>query len=494
MLKQLFLRHPIAMKRLLEIGIPLISWGVITMPLWLSIWHPAVVAYFVIFFMVYWFYKSAMVALNALRSYLKLTAHTRVDWRTLAMKTPGSSDIRHLIIIPEYKEPVHVLRKTLENLRQQTFPLKNLIICLATETRDTTSQQTARNLQKEFSNAFGDFWVTTHRLVQGEVAGKSSNMAHAARVCVKKFRRLGYDLANITVTSCDADALLHPSYYSYLTYQFLRDAKHEYHFYQAGILFYSNIWELPIPGRVVNTISSIFNLSLLSQNSRLINFSTYSLSLKTAHDVGYWGVDVIPEDYHLFFKTYFKKGENVWVVPIFLPILVQAAQSTGFWRTLINQYEQHKRWAWGVSDVPEVVRAYVLNQNIPVWDKTLRLFHLLESHIVWPTNWFILTLGAIIPPLINRNFSRTLLGLHLSQISSLILTLCIVFLLIIIILDARIKPTRPLDYARWKIPILYLQWITLPVVSFFLSALPGLDAHTRLMLGKRLEYRVTEKV
>ena len=31
-------------------------------------------------------------------------------------------------------------------------------------------------------------------------------------------------------------------------------------------------------------------------------------------------------------------------------------------------------------------------------------------------------------------------------------------------------------------------------ISFFLSALPGLDAHTRLMLGKRLEYRVTEKV
>jgi hypothetical protein len=32
------------------------------------------------------------------------------------------------------------------------------------------------------------------------------------------------------------------------------------------------------------------------------------------------------------------------------------------------------------------------------------------------------------------------------------------------------------------------------VVSFFLNALPGLDAHTRMLLGKRLEYRVTEKV
>jgi hypothetical protein len=30
-------------------------------------------------------------------------------------------------------------------------------------------------------------------------------------------------------------------------------------------------------------------------------------------------------------------------------------------------------------------------------------------------------------------------------------------------------------------------------VGFFLTALPGLDSHTRLLLGKKLEYRLTEK-
>jgi hypothetical protein len=34
----------------------------------------------------------------------------------------------------------------------------------------------------------------------------------------------------------------------------------------------------------------------------------------------------------------------------------------------------------------------------------------------------------------------------------------------------------------------------MPIVGFFFGALPGLDAHTRLMLGKYLEYRITEKV
>jgi len=34
----------------------------------------------------------------------------------------------------------------------------------------------------------------------------------------------------------------------------------------------------------------------------------------------------------------------------------------------------------------------------------------------------------------------------------------------------------------------------LPVVGLVLCALPALDAHTRLLFGRRLEYRVTEKV
>jgi hypothetical protein len=34
----------------------------------------------------------------------------------------------------------------------------------------------------------------------------------------------------------------------------------------------------------------------------------------------------------------------------------------------------------------------------------------------------------------------------------------------------------------------------LPIAGFFFSALPGIDAHTRLMLGKYIQYKVTEKV
>ncbi len=331
-------------------------------------------------------------------------------------------------------------------------------------------------------------------LKPGEVAGKSSNMAWAAKHVVAKLKSWGVSLPYTTVTSCDADALLHPKYFSYLTNSFLSDPDRLFRFYQGAILFYNNIWRIPLPSRVVNTIYSITNLAILSQKNRLINFSTYSLSLATAVKAGFWGIDVIPEDYHMFFKVYFTLGSRVRTKSIFLPLLLDAAESHGFWRTMVNQYEQSKRWAWGISDIPFVIRGSILHPEIPFSDRLRRVLHLMEQHVFWPSNWFILTIGSVIPPLVNPAFGRTVLGHNLSQLSSGILTLSLVFLCIIIALDWRIKPQRPKEFTAWKLPFLYIQWFTIPIVSFFLGALPGLDAHTRMILGKRLEYRVTEKV
>jgi cellulose synthase/poly-beta-1,6-N-acetylglucosamine synthase-like glycosyltransferase len=493
-MRRLFELYPNRTQRLLEISIPLTSWIIITMPLWLSFWHPALVAYFIITFDVYWFYKSVTLVNYALRSFITYTAHAAVNWRAQAESFPHFSDIWHMVIIPEYKEPVHILRRTLENLANQDFPTKRMIIVLATETKDPAAVATGTLLQKEFGKTFGHFLVTQHTLTPGEIAGKSSNMAWAAKqadLYIKKHR-----IADewMTITSCDADALPHPKYFSALAFQFLTDTNRFDHLYQGSIMFYSNIWRIPLPNRFLNTLNSMWNLAFLSQESKLINFSTYSLAYRTARQVGFWAVDVIPEDYHMFFSVFFTRGEKVSVRPIFLPVLVDAAESHGFVNTFVNQYEQAKRWAWGVSDIPYVIRQSFLHPEIKLSERVRRVSSLLEHHILWPTNWFILTIGSTVPPLINPVFGRTVLGHNLAQISSGILTLSTIFLLIVFIIDWRIKPPPPKAYPKWKLPLLYLQWLTLPIISFFLSALPGLDAHTRLMLGKRLEYRVTEKI
>jgi len=302
-----------------------------------------------------------------------------------------------------------------------------------------------------------------------------------------------HSLDYITITSEDADARFHEEYFACLTYKFLDEPKRYNRIWQPGIMYYNNIWRAPMPIRVVSSMNSIVQISLLNRTDRLINFSTYSTSLKMIHQIGYWDVDVIPEDYRLFFKAYFKLKGDLEVRPIFLPVLADAALSTTYLKSLKNQYEQIKRWAWGVSDDAYIIRQWLTSKNTPFWDKTIRVIKIIEDHFLWPVNWFAVTLGATLPPLLNEKFARTIIGKRLPQTSSLILTIALLSMLVMIVVEIRQRPDKEKQKFINKL-VAPLEFILLPVVGFFFNALPGIDAHTRLMLGKYIEYKVTEKV
>jgi hypothetical protein len=113
---------------------------------------------------------------------------------------------------------------------------------------------------------------------------------------------------------------------------------------------------------------------------------------------------------------------------------------------------------------------------------------------MWPVNWFIITIGLTLPTLINPAFGRTTLGYTVPKLSSYVLTVALMFLVVMLILDNIYKPKRPKEFPLWRAILAPLEFVLMPVAGFFFTALPGLDAHTRLMLGKYIEYRVTEKV
>lgn len=497
-MKKIIEKYDTKVHRALEILPGVFSWTLLTMPVWLSLFAPTLVAYFVIFFIVYWFYRSAELAINSIRSYIILSAHTRLNWNEELKRLENTEikpeDVHHVVVIPTYKEPIGVLEKSIDCIKNQTFGTKQISVIMGFEERDEHAKQVAQQLQATYKDVFENFWVNFHPLTPGEVVGKSSNMAHVAKNVKNYADELGWDISKVTISSSDSDSRLPEQYFSYLTHKFISDPKRTLHFYQGALLFYNNIWRVPLPVRVVNTIGSIWNLSRLMRPGKLINVSTYTLSLKLCHDIGYWDVDVIPEDWHIFFKAFFAKGVDVQVEPIFLPILSDAAESTTYMKTMHNQYEQMKRWAWGVTDTPYIIKGWFMHPEIPFLPRTIRVLRAVENHFLWPVNWFIITLGATLPAIINPAFRDTVLGQNLPVVAGNILTVSMVFLLVVIIIDWKLKPPRPGEFPKFKIPLLLLQWISMPIIGFVFGALPGLDAHTRLMFGKYMEYRVTEKV
>jgi len=86
------------------------------------------------------------------------------------------------------------------------------------------------------------------------------------------------------------------------------------------------------------------------------------------------------------------------------------------------------------------------------------------------------------------------LGYTVPKVSSFLLTVALIFLIVTIAVDSYYKPKKSDSLPKWRMILSPLEFILMPIIGFVFSALPGLDAHTRLMLGKYLEYKVTEKV
>lgn len=497
MFRNFILKHEKKVLRILEILPGLTSWNIILFPYWGIFVVPEVVAYFILGFNIYWFYQSLTIAITSTISHLRIQASMNFDWLGDLKQFPDWEKVHNIVIIPTYKEPQYILERTIDSLVNQTLPKKMITVVIAQEDRAPDEDKVVKmnNLKKKYGDVFANFFVALHTLSPGEVIGKASNERYAA-IWVKEElvnkRKINIDY--LTVTSCDSDHKYHPNHFAALTYKFLDSPDRYLKFWQPAVMFYNNIWELPAITRVPNTLMSIWNLSQLPRRDRLINAQNYSLSLKLLDEVDYWDADKIPEDWGVFFKAFYKKGGKVEVEPLYLPLFADAALSSSFFKTLKNQYEQIKRWAWGVSDDPWIIKNYFLTPDVPFLDKTMRLITVIWAHFLWPVNWFLITIGLTLPTLINPAFGRTALGYSVPKASSFLLTVALVFLVIMLAFDYVYKPKRPANFPLWRALLTPLEFVLMPVAGFFFSALPGLDAHTRLMLGKYLEYKVTDKV
>ena len=259
--------------KIFEIIVPVSTWVLITLPLWLSPFHPAVVAYFIIAFDLYFFYKSYTTVYYAVLSYMTIKRFQKVPFYKKITALKKAKGIMHFVIMPTYQEPIYKLESTINALVNNDYPYKNIYLVLAFEKRESEALDKAEKLMKKYKNKFAKIILTYHELIDKEAAGKASNQTHSAKmvdeyVAANQIRR-----ENTILTICDADSHLPKNYFSYLTFEYLRDKDHLYHFYWAPVLLYNNFSSLPFFVRMQATLSSILRMAFLSQEKKLIQIS-----------------------------------------------------------------------------------------------------------------------------------------------------------------------------------------------------------------------------
>ena len=484
-------------QRALEVLTGSLTWALLTAPIWGAVLAPYNLALFLLLFNAYWLYKSTTMAGGALIGYRRLRAGQQVDWLSACRRLPAWDRVYHLVVVPTYREPPEVLEVMLDHLAAQDFPRANVSVVLAFEERDEGARERATRLLDQFEGRFAHLWATFHPDVEGELRGKSSNLAYSVRWAKRVLvDELGYPIEDVVVTVCDADSRLHPRFLSALTCKFLEDPDRRYRIWQPALLFYSNVWRIPAVARISAGLYSVWQLSRLVARYKLVTQSTYSLSLASCEEVGYWDVDVIPEDSRMFFKLFFALGHRreVRVEPIFLPVMADAAEGPSFLSTLANHYRQTRRWAWGVSDLSYLVGRAVRQTDVPFWARLRRVSFYAEEHVVWPTHWFLLTIGVNLAAWLAAGSWPGSPMAAMAAASSWLLTACLPSVAVIALIDQRLRPPRPAPAPWWDEIADLAAWVLLPAVGLVLTALPAVDAHTRLLLGTSLHYQVTEKL
>lgn len=530
-------QHP-QLYRSLEILPGALTWGTLLGAVIFSYYAPFWVAIYIILFDLYWVFKALNTALHLLSSFFKLKLHARYDWlarlkslehpeqykRELAsaIKLAGSRrekrdlaeelerlakidfshrfldwrEVFHLVLLPTYTESLEVLDHSIRSILAADYPKEKIFFVLATEERDyERAMQNGRILQERYHDKFFRFEVIMHPDgIVGEAKAKGANLTHAARSSLQILRELDIPIDNVVVSAFDSDTVVSPNYFAYLTYAFLLAERPYRTSYQPMPVYNNNIWDAPAITRVVAVANSFWQMVEASRPDRLVTFSSHAMTLRALIEVGFWPVDVISDDSQIFWRCWLYYNGDYRTTPIFTHVSLDAMLDVTYFKTLVGQYKQKRRWAWGIENFPYLVTG-AWGRPIPLWKKLLYIERELEGKYFWATASIMIAVLGWLPIILGgRGFTESVFALNLPFLTRLIMQVATVFLIFSVYINLVLLPPRPAKYSRWRTFNMALQWVFVPIVSTIFGSLPAIDAQTRLMLGRYMEFWVTPKV
>jgi len=484
-------------QRVLEIIPGALVWSTIIASIVLSFIEPLWVIYFVIVFDLYWLFRVLYFMPFLIVSWWRYHRDIRKDWQKLVASRPGYDQIRHLVFLPTVKEDAGVVRETLLRILNGAYPADRMVIVLAGEERAGDHfQQVVSVLKPEFEKRFLGFIVTVHpKDLPEEIKGKGSNLNWSGHQVLPQVLAMGFDPDHTIVSSFDVDTIIHPHYFSCLTYQYLTTPEPTRSSYQPIPLYNNNLWESPAAVRVAMFGTTFWLMTELSRPEGMMTFSSHSMSLRMLMDVDFWQKDIVSEDSRIFLQGLMRYHGDYHVVPMYLPVSMDTVMTGNYMHALLSLYKQLRRWAWGVENFPFMVRAFTRDKNMPFGVKFTYIWKQIEGMYTWATAPLLIFLLGRLPfwfaPEQFREFAVfqntpfTLQWLMRFAMAGAFVSAGLAFTLL---------PPRPAHVPRHQtVVVAVLQWLLLPITFVIFGAFPAIDAQTRMMLGKNLGFDVSPK-
>ena len=464
----------------------------------LSFANPIWAIYFIIAFDLYWFFRVLYFVIFLTISWRRHRGALDVDWEAELKKMPGWERIRHLVFLPTYKEDLEILRATFRSLIAAKADPKTMIVVLAGEERAGREAFLARAqaIRREFGDRFLRLLVTVHPSdIVGEIAGKGSNLHYAGPFAQAAVDELGLPYEDVIVSTFDVDTIAHPQYFAHLAKTYLETPDRLRASYQPVVLYSNNIWDAPAIVRIAAFGTTFWLLSELVRPDRLFTFSSHSMPFRALVDVGFWQRDVVSEDSRIFLQCLLRYDGAYRVVPLYVPVSMDAVIAPKWIGSLVNLYKQQRRWAWGAEHFPYLMLNFsAKKKTIPFRKRFSTLFVLVEGMYTWATAPVLIFLLGWLPLWIARSSGRPEIVFQNAPITlQWIMTCAMLGVFASAILSLPLLPSRPVHKHRLLGLVMLLQWMLLPFTFILFGAVPAIDAQTRLLLGRRLGFWVTPK-
>lgn len=492
-----------AVYRFLEILPGALVWLTLIVMIFFSWFLPVWAALFIIAFCVYWLLRTSHFTLHLVAAYREMGKNFNLDWQEkldeFSQKNPDKDweQIYHLIIFPMYQESLEVVRESFKALVNARYPKEKMIVILATEEKaGEKAQKRAELLCQEFSQYFFKFLITTHPLnLPGEIAGKGSNAAWAGKEAKDKIIDvLKIPYQNIIVSCFDIDTQIYPQYFSCLTYYYLTSSNPARSSFQPVPLYFNNLLQAPFFSRVVSFSNTFWQIMQQQRPEKITTYSSHSMSFQALAEMNFWQTNVVSEDAGIFWKAFLFYDGDYQIIPLYYPLSMDSCVGKNAWQTIVNQYKQQRRWAWGSEGIPYLLFGFLKNKRIALNQKFRYSFLLLEAFWAWGTNaLLILFLGWLPLFLGGSEFNATVLSYNLPQITRDLMTITLLGVAACIIVNTLLLRLSSFYLSRWQTLMMIVQWFFLPLSLIIFGALPSIDAQTRLMLGKYMGFWVTEK-
>jgi len=484
------------LKRIIDIVVGGINWFIILLLLVCAKYFPIVVSSIVTLYVVYWVYQSITVAKHSISSMKQIDKTMKTDWmEKLKNEYPDEyKEIYQAILIPFANEGFDILTNTVDKIANANFPTNQKILALAPEAKIESGLKIAQKLKEKYKDKFFKIFIFPHTLVEGEIVGKASNQNNGARELYKKLRNSNIDPKNIVITSLDSDMLIDKEYLSLLTYKFLEAKEERFNkVFQPIPMNLTGMWETAAPAHLISSFGVQWFLSLIHRPFDFINFAVYACCLQSVHNAGYWAPDIIPEDERFYWQMYFYTKGKVEVVPLFLPVYGSVIITENYKKTLIAQYDQIRRWAWGVSETSFVAIKMLQDKEIPWSNKLIKLYIKIRKNIEWVMLPIILGIGNLLPDWLNKAYKQSTLAFNIPILTSRMLTITLFSFVALFFIIQKFAPEKPGEWKFYKTILHYIKWGVFPIVSVIFGSIPALDAQTRLLFGKNIYYKTAPK-